>query len=179
MLSHRQDAQYWIDHLQLIPHPEGGYYRATYKSDLTLAKGALPATFHGDRSASTAIYFLIDGSNFSAFHRIASDEVWHFYTGSTLIVHVIDPEGNYSELYLGDRSEAGEVFQAVVKAGCWFASRLKDEASFALVGCTVAPGFDFADFELAERSQLIRAYPAHQQFIENLTRIQTAASKSL
>jgi uncharacterized protein len=97
--------------------------------------------------------------------------VWHFYTGSSLVVHVIDPEGNYSELHLGDRSDAGEVFQAVVKAGCWFASRLKDAASYALVGCTVAPGFDFADFELAIRSQLIRDYPSHQRLIEELTRI--------
>jgi len=171
LVTENQDAQYWIDHLGLIPHPEGGYYRATYKSDLTIARSALPATFQGDRSASTAIYFLIDGKNFSAFHRIAADEVWHFYIGSALIVHVIDPEGNYSELHLGDRSDAGEVFQAVVKAGCWFASRLKDAASFALVGCTVAPGFDFADFELATRAQLIRDYPSHQRLIEELTRI--------
>jgi predicted cupin superfamily sugar epimerase len=84
---------------------------------------------------------------------------------------VIDQDGNYSELHLGDRSDAGEVFQAVVKAGCWFASRLKDAASFALVGCTVAPGFDFADFELATRSQLIRDYPSHQRLIEELTRV--------
>ena len=170
-MTENQNAQYWIDHLGLIPHPEGGYYRVTYRSDLTIARSALPPTFHGDRSASTAIYFLIDGKNFSAFHRIASDEVWHFYTGSALIVHVIDPDGNYSELHLGDRSDAGEIFQAVVKAGCWFASRLKDAASFALVGCTVAPGFDFADFELATRSRLIRDYPSHQRLIEELTRV--------
>jgi uncharacterized protein len=170
-VTENKDAQYWIDRLGLIPHPEGGYYRATHKSDLTIARSALPPTFQGNRSASTAIYFLIDGINFSAFHRIASDEVWHFYTGSALIVHVIDPDGSYSELHLGDRFDAGEVFQAVVKAGCWFASRLKDAASYALVGCTVAPGFDFADFELAIRSRLIRDYPSHQRLIEELTRV--------
>jgi predicted cupin superfamily sugar epimerase len=166
-----QNAQYWIDRLGLSPHPEGGYYRATYKSDLTIARSALPSSFHGDRSASTAIYFLLAGKDFSAFHRLPSDEVWHFYTGSALIVYVIDAEGNRSELHLGNRPDAGEAYQAAVKAGCWFASRLKDAAGFALVGCTVAPGFDFADFELATRSRLIDAYPKHQTLIQELTRL--------
>ena len=164
------NAQYWIDHLALIPHPEGGYYRVTYQSDLTIVQDALPSMFHGDRSASTAIYFLLAQNDFSAFHRIASDELWHFYAGSALIVYVIDPEGNYSELHLGPACEAGEVFQAIVKAGCWFASRLKDPAGFALVGCTVAPGFDFADFEMAKRSELTATYPKHRNLIEELTR---------
>ena len=164
------NAQYWIDHLALIPHPEGGYYRVTYQSDLTIVQDALPSMFHGDRSASTAIYFLLAQNDFSAFHRIASDEMWHFYAGSALIVYVIDPEGNYSELHLGPACEAGEVFQAIVKAGCWFASRLKDPAGFALVGCTVAPGFDFADFEMAKRSELTATYPKHRNLIEELTR---------
>jgi predicted cupin superfamily sugar epimerase len=164
-----KDAQYWINHLGLSPHPEGGYYRATYKSELTIARSALPSSYQGDRSASTAIYFLLDEGNFSAFHRIASDEVWHFYAGSSLVVYVIDPEGSYSELHLG--GDAGELFQAVVKAGCWFASRVNDVAGFALVGCTVAPGFEFADFELGVRSELIRTFPAHRKLIEELTRV--------
>ncbi len=163
-----KNARYWIHHLGLSPHPEGGYYRATYKSDLTIARTALPSSYEGDRSASTAIYFLLDEGNFSAFHRIASDEVWHFYAGSSLIVYVIDPDANYSELHLGDGND--EAFQAVVKAGCWFASRVKDATGFALVGCTVAPGFDFADFELGGRSQLIRTFPAYRKLIEELTR---------
>jgi uncharacterized protein len=163
-----KDAQYWINHLGLSPHPEGGYYRATYKADLTIVRSALPSSYQGDRSASTAIHFLLDEGDFSAFHRIASDEVWHFYAGSSLVVYVIEPEGNYSELHLG--GDAGEVFQAVVKAGCWFASRVKDAAGFALVGCTVAPGFEFADFELGVRSELIRTFPVHRKLIEELTR---------
>jgi len=165
-----KNAQYWIDRLSLSPHPEGGHYRVTYQSTLTIAQGALPSTFRGDRCASTAIYFLLSEKNFSAFHRLASDELWHFYAGSALIVYVIDPEGNYSELHLGNGFEAGEVFQAVVKAGSWFASRLQDSAGFALVGCTVAPGFDFADFELAKRSELTAAHPEHRNLIEELTR---------
>jgi uncharacterized protein len=166
-----KDAQYWINHLGLSPHPEGGYYCATFKSDLIIVRSALPSNFHGDRSASTAIYFLLDGRDFSAFHRLASDEVWHFYAGSSLVVHVINPEGDYSELHLGNGSDDGEVFQAVVKAGCWFASRVKDAAGFALVGCTVSPGFDFADFELGVRSELIRTFPAQRKLIEELTRV--------
>jgi predicted cupin superfamily sugar epimerase len=165
-----QTAGYWIAQLDLSPHPEGGHYRQTYKSELTLPKNSLPDEFHGDRCASTAIYFLLEGAQFSAFHRIASDELWHFYAGSTLVVYVIDTEGNLSELQLGPSPELGETFQAVVPAGCWFASQVQDEAGFALVGCTVAPGFDFADFAMAERAELARAYPQHKDLITKLTR---------
>jgi predicted cupin superfamily sugar epimerase len=160
------DAQYWIDRLELSPHPEGGYFQATYKAELIIPHGALPSTFGGDRAASTAIYFLLEGKDFSAFHRIAADEVWHFYAGNSLVVYVIDAGGNASELQLG----SGDGFQAVVKAGCWFASRLKEPVGFALVGCTVAPGFEFEDFEMARRADLIRVYPAHRKLIEELTR---------
>lgn len=160
----------WIRRLNLGPHPEGGYYRVTYASDIAIPQAVLPARFRGARPASTAIYFLIDGTNFSAFHRIQSDELWHFYDGSALLVHAIDPAGNYSEILLGSNFESGEVFQAAVKAGCWFASRVKDPETFALVGCTVAPGFDFEDFELAKRSGLQQKYPQHRALIEQLTR---------
>ncbi len=155
-----QDAQYWIRELQLRPHPEGGYYRVTYTSQLPIA------TPNGNRAASTAIYFLLEGRDFSAFHRIASDELWHFYAGSALVVYVIDAAGCYSEL----RVDGVGSFQAVVRAGCWFASRLEDPSGFALVGCTVAPGFDFADFELAKRDELVGSYPQHERLIEELTR---------
>lgn len=165
-----KDAAYWIQHLSLTPHPEGGYYGVTYKSDLSIPHSALPSRFAGDRFACTAIYFLLQGNDFSAFHRIASDEIWHFYDGSSLLVHAISPEGHYSEILLGNKPEAGEVFQGVVKAGWWFASRLRDQSSYALVGCTVAPGFDFAEFELGTGSELIRLYPQHQPLIQSLTR---------
>ncbi len=161
-----EDAAYWIRELQLSPHPEGGYYRVTYTSQLKIAQGALPAGFHGDRAASTAIYFLLAGEDFSAFHRIAGDEMWHFYAGSGLQIIVIDPGGGLSEL----RLDGVGAFQAVVPGGCWFASRVADGVGFALVGCTVAPGFDFADFELAEREELVAVYPQHRTLIEQLTR---------
>jgi predicted cupin superfamily sugar epimerase len=166
-----KDAQYWIEKLTLSPHPEGGYFRQTYRADLMIAKEALPPNFTGPRSASTAIYFLLDSENFSAFHRLRSDELWHFYAGNSLEIHVIDPDGAYSRILLGDNPDAGETFQAVVKSGCWFASCVQTPKSFALVGCTVAPGFDFEDFELAKHSDLSRLFPHHESLIEKLTRL--------
>jgi uncharacterized protein len=165
-----KDASYWIQKLGLQEHPEGGYYRQTYCAELVLPKQALPQQYTGARPASTAIYFLLDGEDFSAFHRLRSDELWHFYAGEALVVHVIDTDGRYSEITLGSDPEAGEMLQAVVKAGAWFASRLKDRKSFALVGCTVSPGFDFADFELAKREPLANKHPQHRGLINELTR---------
>jgi uncharacterized protein len=165
-----KDAAYWIRKLQLDPHPEGGYFRQTYKAELQLPKAALPAGFAGSRAASTAIYFLLEREHFSAFHRLRSDEMWHFYVGEPLVVHVIDPEGNYSTILLGSDPEAGHVLQAGVRAGCWFASHVADWKSFAVVGCTVAPGFDFEDFEIGKREELVRRYPEHREVIQRLTR---------
>lgn len=164
-----RDAKYWIEKLRLEPHPEGGYFRQTYKSDLMIAREALPG-FSGARPASTAIYFLLEGENFSAFHRLRSDEAWHFYCGSPLVVHVINAGGHYSSILLGSNPEAKQLFQAVVNAGCWFASEVQDHKSWALVGCTVAPGFEFEDFELARREELVRQFPQHRKLIERLTR---------
>ena len=162
-------AQQWIQRLQLEPHPEGGWYRQTYRAPLTLPHAALPS-HAGDRTASTAIYFLLAGDQFSAFHRLRSDEVWHFYAGSELIVHVIEHGGTYSEILLGNDMQAGQQFQVVVPSGCWFGSSLRHPDTYALVGCTVAPGFDFADFEMAKRAELIAHYPQHRAMIERLTR---------
>ncbi|HEX6495140.1 MAG TPA: cupin domain-containing protein [Acidobacteriaceae bacterium] len=163
------EAQQWIERLKLEPHPEGGYYRQTYCAPLMLPRSALPV-HSGDRAASTAIYFLLAGDQFSALHRLRSDEAWHFYAGSGLIVHVIEPDGTYSEILLGSNVNAEEQFQAVVPAGCWFGSSLRHPDAYALVGCTVAPGFDFADFEMARRDDLTARYPQHRAIIERLTR---------
>lgn len=164
------DAKYWIERLGLESHPEGGYFRQTYRSELMIPPQALPSTFGGPRAVSTAIYFLLEGNNFSAFHRLRSDEMWHFYAGSPLLVHVIDPAGHYSAILLGNDPEAGQAFQAVVRAGCWFASHVADWKNWALVGCTVAPGFEFEDFEMGKRNELMAAYPQHRALIERLTR---------
>ncbi|MGA3089869.1 MAG: cupin domain-containing protein [Terriglobales bacterium] len=166
----KKDAGYWIRQLALEPHPEGGYYRQTYRAEMLVPKHGLPRQFPGPRAVSTAIYFLLERENFSAFHRLRSDEVWHFYAGTALLVHVIEPGGHYTQIRMGSNPEAGETWQAVVRADCWFASQLDDETSFALVGCTVAPGFDFDDFELAKRAELAVHYPQHRELINKLTR---------
>ena len=168
-MTENKTASYRIKELGLQPHPEGGYFRQTYRAETTIARAALPAGFAGDRAASTAIYFLLEGQNFSGFHRLKSDEVWHFYAGSPLLVHVIDPAGSYSCVHLGPDPDSGQVFQAVVRAGCWFASHVEDWTSWALVGCTVAPGFDFEDFEMARRESLSREYPQHREIVQRLT----------
>jgi len=139
----------------------------------SLAEATVPPggeTIEHYHRESEEIYFLLEGENFSAFHRLRSDEIWHFYAGGTIAVHVIDPDGSYSKIQLGSDPQAGEVFQAVVKAGSWFASKVRDPKSFALAGCTVAPGFDFADFELGKRSELVKLYPQHRDLIEQFTR---------
>lgn len=163
MTESKESAASLIDRLQMQPHPEGGYYRETYRSSCVIE---LPDLFPGPRSASTGIYYLLERGDFSAFHRIKSDEMWHFYAGDPIIVHVLHAshEGRYERIELGH----GLVYQAVVPAGAWFASESAGE--FSLVGCTVAPGFDFADFEMAERSRLIKDFPEYADLIGRLTR---------
>ena len=163
-------AQRWIDGLQLRPHPEGGYYRQTYRCAEVVPAAALPPRFGGDRAFSTAIYFLLEGDDFSALHRIKSDEMWHFYDGSSMTLHLIDPDGNYSTIAVGRDLQAGEVPHAVAQAGWLFGATVNDPRSYALLGCTVAPGFDFADFEMPGREELCRLYPQHRQIIGRLTR---------
>jgi len=164
------DARFWIEQLGLIPHPEGGYYRQTYRSEITIPREALPAGFRGARPVSTAIYFLLAEQDFSAFHRLRSDEMWHFYAGAPLELHIISAAGIHLQILLGGDVARKQILQAVVPAGCWFASRLHSENSFALVGCTVAPGFDFDDFEMARRAELTAQHPQYSEVIRALTR---------
>ena len=163
-------AEYFIKHLQLQSHPEGGFFKETYRSEGIITSKYLPASFNSDRNYSTAIYFLLQQGDYSAFHRIGSDECWHFYEGRTLLIHVIDEDGKYSCIRLGRKIHDGEVFQFVVPANCWFASEPAPGTEFALVGCTVAPGFDFADFEMADQKNLMKAYPQHHSIIQRLCR---------
>ncbi|UCG53239.1 MAG: cupin domain-containing protein [Candidatus Latescibacterota bacterium] len=165
-----RDAAEWIARLGLVEHPEGGFYTETYRSHETVAREHLPERFIGDRAFSTAIYFLLTGDDFSALHRIKQDEVWHFYEGSGLTIHVIDPGGDYSTIKLGSDMEKGERPQAVVGAGCFFGATVNDADSYSLVGCTVAPGFDFDDFEMPNRKALLELFPQHRELVERLTR---------
>ncbi len=163
-------AQEIIDRLALQPHPEGGYFRESYRSELLIASAGNSEAFPGGRCFGTAIYFLLCGEDFSALHRLRSDEIWHFYQGSTLTICSIDPAGSLSRDRLGLDIAGGESPQLVVKAGCWFGAYLDDTSSYALVGCTVSPGFDFRDFEMGRRDQLCSAYPQNVDLIERLTR---------
>jgi hypothetical protein len=164
-------AEDLIARLGLEKHPEGGYYRETYRSEDSLATEYLPERFSGgERNLSTAIYFLIAGEDFSALHRIKSDEVWHFYAGGTMVIHVLDQAGCYTRHRLGNACDDDVFFQVVVKAGSWFGASLEKPGTFALVGCTVSPGFDFRDFELAERGEMLRLYPGARVISEMLTR---------
>ena len=168
------DADYWIRKLGLVRHPEGGYFRETYRSREGMAAAALPARYGGARSFATSIYFLLTGDDFSALHRIRSDELWHFHTGSPLTVQMISPDGGYGELRLGSDPARGEAFQGMVPAGTWFGASVADPGGYALVSCTVAPGFDFADFEMGGREELVRAYPHLREKIVRLTRLEGA-----
>lgn len=165
-----QEINQLVESLQLLPHPEGGFYKEVYRSETMIPKAALLDNFSGDRSYCTSIYFLLTSENFSAFHRIKQDEIWHFYGGSSLSVHVIDASGAYVEHKVGMDFNNGEQPQLVVPAGCWFASSVSKKDSYAFVGCTVAPGFDFDDFELADRNTLQEEYPEHKDIIHRLTR---------
>jgi predicted cupin superfamily sugar epimerase len=163
-------TQQLIQHYGLQPHPEGGWYKETYRSDEHIAGSVLPARFGDNRAFSTAIYFLLEKNNFSAFHRIKSDECWHFYAGDLLLIYVISSQGVLDIIQLGNDITKGQLFQYVVPANCWFASRPAPGSAFCFVGCTVSPGFDFADFELANIEALVASYPMHENIIRELCR---------
>lgn len=159
-----------IRELELLPHPEGGHYRQIYAAGETIPAGALPSRFGGDRPFSTSIYYLLVGAERSRLHRIASDELWHFYAGAPLTIVTLDQRGERRDLRLGPDLAAGERYQLAVPAGRWFGAALSEPEpdAFALVGCTVAPGFDFADFELADAAALRECYPRHAALIDRL-----------
>jgi hypothetical protein len=159
-----------IQQYNLQPHPEGGWYKETYRSAETISADALPARFNGERVFSTTIYFLLEQGNFSAFHKIKSDECWHFYAGDPLLIYILQPGGDLRVVQLGRDILAGQAFQFTVPANCWFASQPAAESGFCFVGCTVAPGFDFADFEMADSKALIAMYPTYETIIRKLCR---------
>lgn len=152
-----------VRHLHLTPHPEGGYYRETYRAAHTVA------TQEGQtRNVSTAIYYLLENDDKSCFHRIKSDELWFFHQGQALeIVLLVDEQP--VTIILGNDIENGELLQAVIPANTWFAAQVKQRTGHALVSCTVAPGFDFMDFELAQRAALMQQFPQLQDLIERFT----------
>ncbi|MES2515641.1 MAG: cupin domain-containing protein [Bacteroidota bacterium] len=162
-------ADYYIRKLELVSHVEGGAFHETYRSDMLISQKHLSGDFAGDRNASTAIYFLLKYGQISALHKIASDELWHFYDGDALCIYELTIDGELKKHLLGKDLENGESFQVLIKAGSWFGSRCEVENGYSLVGCTVAPGFDFNDFLLAKRTELLESYPKYANLITELT----------
>ena len=151
-----------IERLGLQPHPEGGYFLETYRAEHSIKDG------DRQRAVSTAIYYLLCEGAVSHLHRIDADELWHAYAGSGLRVHIFDESG-YRFLDIGTDLSAGQRPQGVVPAGAWFGAELLNADDYALVGCTVAPGFEFTSFELADRALLLARYPEQRSVIERLT----------
>ncbi len=158
-----------IKSLQLQPHPEGGFFKETYRSQGTINVDSLGEGFSEKRNYSTCIYFLLTSDSFSAFHRIKQDEIWHFYKGSPIRLHMISETGNYSHINIGNDLDSNQKLQFVVPAKYWFAAEVIGSNTYSLLGCTVSPGFDFDDFELSSRADLISRFPQHIQLIKHLT----------
>lgn len=165
-MSSRVD--YLIEKLNLKAHPEGGFFKETYRCEESVKKENLHPRFTGDRAHSTSIYFLLTSENYSALHKIQSDEMWHHYEGGTLEIYSINDAGKLTVHQLGKNFENNEQPQIVIKAGEWFGSKVKDKDSYALVGCTVSPGFDFEDFVMGDKEELLKLFPQHKEVIENL-----------
>lgn len=158
-----------INKLKLEPHPEGGYFKETYRSFGEINEENLEAGYEGKRNYSTCIYFLLTSDNFSALHRIKQDEIWHFYDGSPILLHMISELGIHSEHVIGSDFNKGETPQFIVPGGYWFAAEVINKNDYSLVGCTVSPGFSFKDFELKTRKELISLFPDKEEIISKLT----------
>ena len=160
-----EQAKYWIEKLNLREHPEGGFFTEVYRSKRYVH---LPE-YDGPRSVCTAIYYLLVADQFSFFHRIKSDEIWHYYAGSSLLLHIIEEKENETRLMnirLGSNFDNNEAFQVVINSGSWFAASITDNGSYSLVGCTVSPGFEYRDWEIGQVQTLSRLYPQYKSVIE-------------
>jgi len=161
-------AKQYIKQLQLKKHPEGGYYKEVYRSGERILPTHLPKRYKSSRNFSTSIYFLLEGRQFSSFHLLQSDELWHFYDGSSVLLYIINQKGELSVKKLGRVIDSE--LQITIEKQNWFAAQLEDKKSFALFGCTVSPGFEFEDFQLGKRDELIKKFPQHSALIKRLTK---------
>jgi hypothetical protein len=169
MPDQTNQAQILIETLRLIRHPEGGWYREVYRSEEIIGSASLPARFDSSHCFSTSIYYLLESGDISAFHRIKSDETWHFYLGSPVNLYILQDDGTLQKAVLGDNPGAGHVFQWTVSHGLWFGAEVSVPGSFALLGCTVSPGFEFGDLEFATPVDLEK-YSRYTTLIRRLTR---------
>lgn len=162
-MSEVNNAEYWIEKLGLMPHPEGGHFLENYRSKESIKKEHLPSRYSGNRFISTSIYFLLQKHEISAFHRLKSDETWYFHAGDSMDIYIIDQQGKLSTSTIGLNPEKGILPQKTIPKNHWFAA--KTIGDFTLVGCNVAPGFDFSDFEIAKQEMLAAEFPMHKEMI--------------
>jgi predicted cupin superfamily sugar epimerase len=159
-----KNAQYWIERLELVRHIEGGFYRQIYASKKQCQE-------HGNRNLATCIFYLLDGNDFSAFHKINGDEIWHFLIGSSLTIYIFNEKDSKLKIVkLGKDLDKGENLQVIINEGNWFAAEVNDKSAFTLVGCTVIPGFEFKKFKLAEKKKLLLKFPSYKRIIEKLAK---------
>lgn len=149
---------------------EGGYYAETYRSEQIIPAEVLPSRYHGPRSVATAIYYLLEPGTFSEIHRVSSDEIFHFYMGDPVEMVQLWPDGSHKTVVIGTDLDRGMMPQVVVPHGVWQGSRLVAGGKMALLGCTVSPGFDYADYESGHREALMQDYPDARELIAALTR---------
>ncbi|WP_414839457.1 cupin domain-containing protein [Carnobacterium sp. TMP28] len=159
----QKSEKYWVEHLELTPHPEGGFFKSVSQpAEMYRVEG------NYERPLYTSIYFLLNQESPSHFHRLKSDEVWYFHTGDPLTVHMLYPDGHYDQVKLGDTLENDETLQFTVPKGVIFGSSVEEKGIYSLVSCMVSPGFDYEDFELFTQAELLEDYPQHEQVIKKL-----------
>ncbi|MCB5263089.1 MAG: cupin domain-containing protein [Candidatus Cloacimonetes bacterium] len=164
-----RDYRSIIERLNLLPHPEGGYYRRNWQSVLQAeTHGVSGEVLHNLRSIGSSILFLLPSTQVSIWHRIACDEMWHFYHGSSLTLHLLGTASGYSKHVLGLDLEHGEFPQFIIPRGTWFCAEVVEEASFTFCGCTLWPSFSYADFELAQQGELLAEFPDHKDMINSI-----------
>jgi len=164
----KHNSNYWIEHLNMKPHPEGGYFVETYRSEYKIEKSVLPNQFDGSRNIASSIFYLMKGEGFSAFHRMKSDENWYFHDGSPIVIYYFTSDGNMVTSILGLNPHQGHIPNITVPAETWFAAEVLDKNSFGLASCVVTPGFEFKDFELARQEDLLLEYPQNRELIKRL-----------
>ncbi len=165
----QKSSEFWIQSLELRPHPEGGYYTETYQSPDWISVAGLPARYTAERVCAKAIYFLLPEGQVSTFHRLKCEEIWCYHLGAPLTVSLIEENGTLRHVILGPHVDEGEQLQVLIPHGVWFGARITTQDAYSLISCITAPGFDFEDFELADRRALLTTYPQHQEIIRRLT----------
>lgn len=159
-----KEVQHWVKRFEMQAHPEGGFYAEVYRCEEEIPASGLPERYGSARALSTSIYFLFPFGKYTHLHRLKTDEVWHFYKGGPLAIYLIHADGRLEILKIGPDGP----FQVVVPKGCWFGARPEGN-TYSLTGCTMAPGFDFADFEMGDRAELLAEYPQHADIIAEFT----------